>query len=151
MCLYDIGGIDWCWWATVCKISPSFCLNLRLWFHYMTVKCKQCLLWNKKYLKYLWKVWLTKRDFGSWKKQLKKSSNVVNKVWVPSYNNQILIADLLNHTWFNSHLLCTNFFWWKVVPYWNGNSRSWDIYISYCCCICHKIRCVCTLCIWNSS
>ena len=37
----------WCWWATVCKISPSFCLNLRLWFHYMIVKWRQCSLWNK--------------------------------------------------------------------------------------------------------
>ena len=36
---------------------------------------------------------IDEKGFRFLKKKVEKSSNVVNKVWVPAYNNQIPIGD----------------------------------------------------------
>ena len=50
---------------------------------------------------------------------LEKAEKVIEcyKFWVPDHNNQILIRDFENHIYFNYHMLCVDFFQWKVVTW----------------------------------
>ena len=99
-------------------------------------KVKTMFIMKQKYLTYLSKVLFTKKDFSSWKK-FKKSSNVLNKFWVPYHYNQVLTGNFENHTSLNYQMLCKDFVQWKIATWKLTRMEILDpgnLLISNCCC-----------------